>query len=90
MSKPEIFPLPEWVTPEQRPEFALRIAALYCCMSGSLGDLSEKLGDSRSYLHMRLKGKDGLDARTCIRLEEALGRDLFPREFFRPDIFIAE
>lgn len=41
-------------------------------------------------LHMALKSKGGVNAQSCIRLEELLGRDLFPREFFRPDIFVAE
>lgn len=86
------FPIPAWVEPEQRVEFAVRLAALYYCMSGSLGDLSLALdgSNSRSLLHMALRAKDGLNAKTCIRLEEVLGRENFPREFFRPDIFLPE
>jgi hypothetical protein len=86
----EKFPIPAWVTPEQRPEFVLRLAACYYTMGGSLGDLSEALEGSRPMLHMALKSKGGLSAQTCIKLEELLGRDLFPRECFRPDIFVAE
>lgn len=82
------FPIPAWVAPEQRAEFALRLAASYYKMGGSLGDLSEAIGCSRPTLHMALKAKGGLSAQMCIRIEEKLGRDLFPREFFRPDIFI--
>jgi hypothetical protein len=84
------FPIPAWVTPEQRPEFVLRLAASYLTMGGSLGDLSEAIGSSRPMLHMALKSPGGINAQTCIKLEERLGRDLFPREFFRPDIFVAE
>ena len=90
MSLPEKFPVPGWVAPEQRAEFALRLAALYFTMGGNLGDLSVALGGSRSLLHMALKSKGGLNAQTCIKLEELLGRETFPREFFRPDIFVAE
>ena len=90
MSTTEQFPIPAWVEPEQRTEFALRIAALYCTMGGNLGDLSEALGGSRSLLHMAMKSKGGVNAQTCIKLEELLGRETFPREFFRPDIFVAE
>lgn len=90
MSHSEKFPVPAWVAPDQRAEFAVRLAALYLSMDGSLGDLSEALGGSRSLLHMALKSKNGLSAPICIKLEELLGRETFPREFFRPDIFVAE
>lgn len=86
----EKFPIPGWVTPDKRTEFALRLAASYFTMGGNLGDLSEALGGSRSLLHMALKSKGGVNAQTCIKLEELLGRETFPREFFRPDIFVAE
>ena len=86
----EKFPIPGHRAPEQRAEFAVRLAALYHKMDGSMGDLSEALGGSRSMLHMALKSKGGLSAPTCIKLEELLGREMFPREFFRPDIFVAE
>lgn len=89
MSKPT-FHIPAWVEPGQRAEFAVRLAALYHSMDGSLATLSEALGGSRSLLHMALKSKGGINAPTCIKLEELLGREHFPREFFRPDIFVAE
>lgn len=67
--------------------FVCRLAAIYHNSTGSLGELSLAIGGSRSFLHMSLKGK-GLSADTCIELEKVLGRDHFPREFFRPDIFV--
>lgn len=90
MSKQRFLPVPEWVRPEQRQEFAVRLAALYHNRTGSLGRLSEAMGGSNTVLHMALKSDRGLTAQHCIKLEEILGRDHFPREFFRPDIFIAE
>lgn len=89
MTKQAFMPVALWVTPEQRQEFVVRLAALYHNRTGSLGALSEAMGGSRSMLHMALKA-NGLNAQHCIRLEEVLGRENFPREFFRPDIFIAE
>ena len=89
MSKPLPMRVPEWVTPDHYQRFAVRLAALYFSENGELSVLSEGLGYSRSALHMALNGK-GLNADHCIKLEALLGRDNFPREFFRPDIFIAE
>lgn len=89
MSKQRFMPVPEWVRPEQRQEFAVRLAALYHNRTGSLGQLSEAMGGSRTLLHMALK-QNGLTVQNCIKLEEILGRETFPREFFRPDFFIAE
>jgi len=81
--------VPEWVGPDQYQMFACRLAALYHNPKGSLGTLSEAIGGSRSLLHMALSA-GGPTPETCIKLEQLLGRDLFPREFFRPDIFSTE
>jgi hypothetical protein len=78
------------VTPDARQEFVVRLAASYHNKTGSLGELSTALGGSKTMLHMLLKSPGGLNAMTCIKIEECLGRDLFPREFLRPDIFVAE
>lgn len=90
MSKAEQLPVPAWVVPDQRQEFAVRLAALYFTMGGSLNDLSRGMGRSEGYLHMALKSNGGITAEACIKLEELLGREQFPREFFRPDIFLPE
>lgn len=87
MSKPKMMRVPEWVEPDQRQSFVVRLAALYHNPKGSLGTLSEAIGGSRTLLHMALK-QGGITPATCIKLEELLGRDSFPREFFRPDIFV--
>lgn len=86
----EKFPIPAWVEPEQRAEFAVRMAAFYHNKSGSLGKLSVALGGSSSMLHMQLNTTGNINVTTAIKIEELLGRELFPREFFRPDIFVAE
>lgn len=84
------FPIPARVKPGQRDEFAVRLAAFYHNKNGSLGALSVALGGSASLLHMQLKATGTVNVQTAIKLEELLGRDLFPREFFRPDIFVTE
>lgn len=89
MSKPKMMRVPSWVTPEDYQRFALRLAALYFSKDGSMGTLSQALGYTRPALQMALNYK-GLNAQHCIKLEELLGRDHFPREFFRPDIFLPE
>lgn len=89
MANQQFLPVPAWVAPEQRQEFAVRLAALYHNRTGSLGLLSEAMGLSKPALHQALSYK-GLNASHCIKLESVLGRELFPREFFRPDIFIPE
>lgn len=86
----EKFPIPAWVEPGQRDEFAVRLAAFYHNKSGSLGLLSVDLKGSSSLLHMQLKANGTINVQTAIKLEELLGREQFPREFFRPDIFVAE
>ena len=90
MSKPPMMRVPDWVAPEQYQRFAVRLAALYYSEDGGISALSEGLGYSRPALHMALGAKGGPNVDHCIKLEHLLGRDLFPREFFRPDIFIAE
>lgn len=87
MSKKITMALPAWVTPEKHQLFAVRLASLHYSETGQVAALSSALGGSRSMLHMSLK-QGGLSAATCIKLEELLGRENFPREFFRPDIFI--
>lgn len=86
MTQPAMMQVPDWVQPEQYQMFAVRLAAVYHNAAGSIRQLSGSIG-SESMLHMALSGS-GLTAQHCMDLEKKLGRELFPREFFRPDIFI--
>ena len=88
MSHSEKYPVPVWVAPEERTEFALRLAALFHNKSGSLSDLSTAIGGSHSKLHMALRTKGGVSAQDCIQIETLLGRETMPREFIRPDLFV--
>lgn len=82
------FPVPDWVEPEDRQRFALSLAALYHNPTGSISELSTALGLSHATLNAALRGP-GISERTCLALESLLGREAFPREFFRPDLFPA-
>lgn len=82
------FPLPQWAE-GNRQRFAIRMAALYHNEKGSIADLSCALGYSSATIAMQLKGP-GLSKQTCLALEALLGADLFPRQWFRPDLFPAE
>lgn len=81
------FPEPSWVeSDEDRHRFRLLIAAVYHNRSGAVSDLADTLGITRQALYMT-SGTGGMNPRHAKKLEEALGADLFPRAFFRPDIF---
>lgn len=80
------FPVPLWAEPEDHQRFAVALAALYHNKTGSVSALSQALGLSHATLSMALNGS-GLSSQTCMALEALLGRETFPREFFRPDLF---
>ena len=95
MSVIETVPTPAWVMPHETPEsvdraklaFLLRLAALYHNGTGSLSELSLGLGMSDSVLHMAIKRGSNVTGEVAVAIERTLGRDLFPRELFRPDLF---
>ncbi len=82
-----MFPEPSWVvTDEDRHRFRLLIAAVYHTRNGAVADLADTLGITRQALYMTC-GNGGMHPKHAKVLEEALGVELFPRAFFRPDIF---
>lgn len=86
-------PEPAWLTGEKDPEFTkkrtrfwLSIACLYYSESGQSGDLAKAIGlTPNSFAVMKTRGK--VSPEIAVALETALGRERFPRELFRPDIF---
>lgn len=95
MSIVETVPSPHWVMAHQKPEavdkaklrFLIRLAALYHNERASLGLLSIAIGKSEPSLAMVCK-RGEISAETAIAIENAIGRSLFPREMFRPDLFV--
>lgn len=89
-------PEPAWLTGETDPEksekrtrFYLSVACQYYSESGRASDLAEAIGmTANSYAVMKTRGK--VPPETALALEKALGRELFPRELFRPDLFEIE
>lgn len=87
-------PSPAWVTVHQTPEsvdraklcFLVRLAALYHNDKGSVGQLSVACGLAESTLHQALK-RGEIAPGHAVEIEKIVGRPLFPRELFRPDLF---
>lgn len=78
--------LPEDQQAQARCRFLVRLAALYYSPEGKLNKLSKALD-----LHENtLATTDSITAEMAVKLESLLGRDLFPRELFRPDLFDVE
>lgn len=87
-------PAPHWVTDTQSPKefdhaqlrFYLRLAALYHNPKGSMCLLSRAIGLSEPALVMIHK-RGNMTGEVAVGIEKAVGRALFPRELFRPDLF---
>ena len=88
------WPRPGWHDSLPEPDQAaatvrvlLSLAAIYCSESGTATALAEALdlGPS-SILQAKQRGK--VSGELAVKLEELLGREHFPRELFRPDLFL--
>lgn len=97
MSLAEAVPLPAWAAEQKTPDgdnpaflgFIVRLAALYHNERGSLSTLSNAIGLSEPALHVALK-RGRLSVESAIAIEEQVGREHFPRELFRPDLFLVK
>lgn len=96
MGQPYKWPEPSWLSeitdPRDKAEaaakFTLALAALYCTPKGNLDDLSRACNSSPS--RVRVSRKLGrVTPQLAIAIEACLGRELFPRELFCPDHFVA-
>lgn len=94
MSVVQAVPLPAWVSACQTAEsvdraklcFIIRLAALFHNEKGSVGQLSIACGLAESTLHQALKRAE-IAPGHAVEIERVVGRSLFPRELFRPDLF---
>jgi hypothetical protein len=90
------WPMPAWH--EELPEAEqgksalrhhLNLAAIYATREGTATALSHALGmGDTAILQAKVRGK--ISGEMAVKIESLLGRDLFPRELFRPDLFIVE
>jgi hypothetical protein len=88
------WPEPAWMTEipeaernECRLRFNLALAALYANKRGSIMQFSEALGMQTTALSVA-KSRAKLGAETALKIEQALGRDLFPWEMFLPALVL--
>lgn len=76
------------LTPEEsataHARFLIKLAALYYSPGGQVKDLSAACGLAPGHLSSLLS----ISPETAIKIEKVLGRELFPRELFRPDLFL--
>ena len=87
------WPMPEWHESLPADEQAkaetrvlLDLAAIYATPEGTCSALARRLGYGHTALtQARRRGKIGPEL--CVKLESLLGREHFPRELFRPDLF---
>jgi len=90
------WPMPAWHDdlPEgERAAAALRhllsLAALFASREGTATALAKALGvGNTAVLQAKVRGK--ISGEMAVQIEALLGRDLFPRELFRPDLFVVE
>lgn len=90
------WPMPAWHDEMPEAERAaavlrhlLNLAAIYATREGTATALSKALGvGDTAILQAKVRGK--ISGEMAVKLEALLGRELFPRELFRPDLFVVE
>lgn len=94
MSAPFSWPEPAWlaaVPPEKRDKcllkFHIALAALYANADGSPMQLSTALGLKDTALSV-VKSRGQIGAETALKIEQILGRELFPWEMFLPALVL--
>jgi len=79
--------LPEEEKTQARLRWLLSLAALYASETGTATALAELL-DSGPTAILQAKSRGRISGEMAVKLETLLGRELFPRELFRPDLFV--
>ncbi len=74
----------------EKTRFLLKIAALYVDPEGRLSELSRKCGLAENTLATVSKRQDRISPEIAILVENAVGRDILPRELLRPDLFTVQ
>lgn len=91
---PFTWPAPSWLgeiadpatREEARVRFYMALAALYCTENGRLDDLARCIDKPKGTVRtQRYRARPSPSL--AIGIETTLGRELFPRELFRPDLF---
>lgn len=91
------WPLPPWIAAIEdeserqvaRNQLLLGYACLYYDRKGTAATLAESLGlTANAFALFKMRGKISGDF--AVELERVLGRECFPRELWRPDIFTVD
>lgn len=84
------FPLPKYLEglgddelKAARCRFLIRLCALHYSPEGRVNALSERLGLASNTLTQLTN----ISPELAVKLEDVMGREHFPRELFRPDVF---
>ena len=96
MSQHYQWPMPAWHdslrSADQGPSktrILLSLAAVYATEAGTASGLADALGMKPSAI-LQARARGIVSPEMAIKLEELLGRAHFPRELFRPDLFLIE
>lgn len=88
------WPMPKWLGEipdvERQPattRFLLCLAAIYIKDRGSTADLARELGLNANQINV-MKARGQVSGEIAVKIETLLGRETFPRELFRPDLFL--
>lgn len=94
MSAPSHWPEPAWIAacpPAEREgarlRFYLSLAGLYANPQGSLTKMSIEMGLNANALPS-VRSRKVMSAETALKIEQLLGRELFPWEMFLPDLVL--
>jgi hypothetical protein len=80
----------EGVAQEQaKVRFLMRVYALYASEEGTVTEFAKVLNLTMTQIRTQTQSQfwRPLPVETAIRIENALGRDIAPRELLRPDVF---
>ncbi len=96
MSSTNQWPTPFWheSVPEKDRDAAklrllLSLAAIYASESGTATAFAQALGVGDTAI-LQAKARGRISGELAVRIETLLGRELFPRELFRPDLFLIQ
>lgn len=79
--------LPDVERQQAKTRFLLCIAQAYFGDKASIGDFCTALNLPHNHLSV-MKSRGSVSGETAVQIERLLGREHFPRELFRPDLFI--
>ena len=88
------WPMPAWHDSVPEPDkqaacvrLLLSLAAIYATEAGTLGALAAAL-DEKPEAIRQARARGRITPEIAIKIETLLGRERFPREIFRPDLFV--